>query len=85
VCNLTGPTRQIAEGRKKRKPVIEYLKRQGRFAHFAPEDVEHFQAEVDKQWTEWLIPGVIPFTIAQKDTHILNIDKKKPLHAEATA
>src|SRR5205814_159124 len=41
VCNLTGPTRQIAEGRKKRKPVYEYLKRQGRFAHFADEDVEH--------------------------------------------
>jgi hypothetical protein len=36
-------------------------------------------------WTEWLIPGVIPFTIPQKDTKILNIDKKKPLHAEATA
>src|SRR5207244_3153898 len=62
VCNLTGPTRQIAEGRKKRKPVYEYLKRQGRFAHFIDEDVEHFQAQVDKMWTDWLIPGVIPFT-----------------------
>jgi len=84
VCNLTGPTRQIAEGRKKRKPVYEYLKRQGRFAHFADEDVEHFQHEVDKMWTEWLIPGVIPFTIAAKDQTILKIDKK-PLHEQKTA
>src|SRR5438874_915695 len=81
VCNLTGPTRQIAEGRKKRKPVYEYLKRQGRFAHFADEDVEHFQHEVDKMWTEWLIPGVIPFTIAAKDQTILKVDRK-PLHEE---
>src|SRR5438874_425093 len=84
VCNLTGPTRQIAEGRKKRKPVYEYLKRQGRFAHFADEDVEHFQAEVDKMWTEWLIPGVIPFTIPAKDQTILKIDKKA-LHEQKTA
>jgi pyruvate ferredoxin oxidoreductase beta subunit len=84
VCNLTGPTRQIAEGRKKRKPVYEYLKRQGRFAHFIDEDVEHFQAQVDKMWTEWLIPGVIPFTVPAKDVNILKIDKKaKPLHEEA--
>src|SRR5437870_2820438 len=87
VCNLTGPTRQIAEGRKKRKPVYEYLKRQGRFAHFIDEDVEHFQAQVDKMWTDWLIPGVIPFTVPAKDQAILKIDKKsKPLHEEpATA
>ena len=84
VCNLTGPTRQIAEGRKKRKPVYEYLKRQGRFAHFIDEDVEHFQAQVDKMWTEWLIPGVIPFTIPAKDQSILKIDKK-PLHEQAPA
>ena len=84
VCNLTGPTRQIAEGRKKRKPVYEYLKRQGRFAHFLDEDVEHFQAQVDKMWTEWLIPGVIPFTVAAKDQTILKIDKK-PLHEQKTA
>jgi len=84
VCNLTGPTRQIAEGRKKRKPVYEYLKRQGRFAHFVEEDVEHFQHEVDKMWTEWLIPGVIPFTVAAKDQTILKIDKK-PLHEQKTA
>jgi pyruvate ferredoxin oxidoreductase beta subunit len=84
VCNLTGPTRQIAEGRKKRKPVYEYLKRQGRFAHFIDEDVDHFQAEVDKMWTEWLIPGVIPFTVPAKDVAILKIDKK-PVHEQTPA
>src|SRR5207245_1027180 len=77
----------LAAGRKKRKPVYEYLKRQGRFAHFIDEDVEHFQSQVDKMWTDWLIPGVIPFTVPAKDQAILKIDKKsKPLHEEpATA
>ena len=28
-------------------------------------------------WEEWLTPGVIPFTIPQKVTRNLNIDKKK--------
>jgi pyruvate ferredoxin oxidoreductase beta subunit len=79
--NLTGPTRQIAEGRKKRKPVVEYLKRQGRFAHFTDEDVDHFQGEVDKMWEKWLIPGVIPFTIAEKDRVLLRVDST-PLHAQ---
>jgi len=32
-------------------------------------------------WTEWLIPGVIPFTVAQKDQTLLRIEKK-PLHEE---
>jgi hypothetical protein len=41
VCNVTGPTRQIAEGRKRRKPVVEHLRRQGDFARFAEEHVEH--------------------------------------------
>jgi len=35
-------------------------------------------------WTEWLIPGVIPFTIAAKDQTILKIDKK-PFHEQKTA
>jgi hypothetical protein len=35
-------------------------------------------------WTEWLIPGVIPFTVPAKDVAILKIDKRaKPLHEEA--
>jgi pyruvate ferredoxin oxidoreductase beta subunit len=85
VCNLTGPTRQIAEGRKKRKPVYEHLKRQGRFAHFLEEDVERFQAQVDKMWTEWLIPGVIPNSRSQPMTMaILKIDKT-PVYEQKTA
>jgi hypothetical protein len=35
-------------------------------------------------WTEWLIPGVIPFTVPAKDQAILKIDKK-PLHEQAPA
>ena len=46
--------------------------------------MEHFQAQVDKQWNEWLIPGVIPFTIPAKDQVLLRIDKK-PLHEQKTA
>ena len=35
-------------------------------------------------WEEWLIPGVIPFTVPQKDTALLRIDKKaQPLHQAA--
>ena len=77
-----GLTGQQVEGKIRRKPVADYLRRQGRFAHFIDEDVEHFQAEVDKMWTDWLIPGVIPFTVPAKDQAILKIDKK-PLHAQA--
>ncbi len=55
--------------------------RQGRFAHFADQDVEHFQGEVDKMREKWLIPGVIPFTIAEKDATLLRFEKT-PLHAQ---
>jgi len=38
------------------------------------------------QWTDWLIAGVIPFTIPQKDTTLLRIDMKaKPRYASKTA
>ncbi len=63
VIRLTGTTKSIAEGRFKRKPVREYLSRQGRFAHFTEEDYAFFQSKVDRQWTDWLIPGVIGFGI----------------------
>ncbi|MDI3297540.1 MAG: thiamine pyrophosphate-dependent enzyme [Bacillota bacterium] len=55
-----GITRQIVEGRRKRKPVREYLMRQGRFAHFTEEDVDYFQAKVDEMWEKWILPGVLP-------------------------
>ena len=48
------------EGRP-RKPVREYLLKQGRFAHFVEEDLAYFQAKVDEQWDQWEIPGVVPF------------------------
>jgi hypothetical protein len=42
--------------------VEEYLLRQGRFAHFLPEDIKHVQDRVDEQWEKWWIPGLIPIT-----------------------
>src|SRR3990170_3747494 len=58
---LYGRTKGIAEGRSKRKPVRDYLLRQGRFAHFTDDDIDYFQAKVDEMWERWIIPGVIPF------------------------
>jgi pyruvate ferredoxin oxidoreductase beta subunit len=58
---LYGKSRQIAKGLRKRKPVREYLERQGRFAHFIDEDFDYFQAKTDEMWEKWLVPGVIPF------------------------
>jgi pyruvate ferredoxin oxidoreductase beta subunit len=63
VLRLTGTTKSIAEGRFQRKPVREYLSRQGRFAHFTDEDYEFFQRKVDNQWENWVIPGVIAFGV----------------------
>ncbi len=63
IVKLNGTTKQIAAGRFTRKPVREYLSKQGRFAHFIDEDYEHFQRRVDEQWTNWLIPGVVSFGI----------------------
>ena len=58
-------SKAIVAGRK-RKPVREYLERQGRFAHFTEEDIEFFQRKTDEMWEKWLIPGVIPFTPEDK-------------------
>jgi pyruvate ferredoxin oxidoreductase beta subunit len=58
---LLGKTKDIASGQLKRRPVKEYLLRQGRFAHFADEDLEYFQQKVDEMWERWLVPGIIPF------------------------
>src|SRR2546427_197234 len=54
-----GKTKAIVDGRA-RKPVREYLLKQGRFAHFTEEDLAYFQAKVDEMWT-WEIPAVVPF------------------------
>ena len=37
------------------KPVAEYLKFQGRFGHFTPEDIEAFQRDVDANWQRLLM------------------------------
>jgi len=54
------PTKGIVEGRIKRKPVKEYLEKQGRFSHFTEEDVEYFQKMVDEMYESWEIPGIMP-------------------------
>ncbi len=59
---MYGKSKQIAQGKFKRKPVAEYLLRQGRFAHFIDEDIDYFQSRTDDVWEKWLMPGVIPFT-----------------------
>jgi len=61
---MYGKSKHIANGVLKRKPVGEYLLRQGRFAHFIKEDIEYFQAKIDEMWDKWLVPGVIPFAKA---------------------
>ncbi len=60
---LNGPSRAIAKGMRKRKPVSEYLTRQGRFAHFTEEDTKYVQDKVDEMWGRWWGPGVIPVNI----------------------
>ncbi len=59
---MYGKSKQIAQGTLKRKPVGDYLLRQGRFAHFIDEDIDYFQSRTDDVWDKWLMPGVIPFT-----------------------
>ena len=62
---LNGPSRAIAKGMKKRKPVEDYLTRQGRFAHFTPEDTKYVQGKVDEMWERWWGPGVVPVNIKE--------------------
>ena len=61
---MYGKSKRIASGQLKRKPVREYLLRQGRFAHFIDEDIEYFQSKVDEMWEKWFVPGVLPFAAA---------------------
>jgi pyruvate ferredoxin oxidoreductase beta subunit len=61
--SLNGTSKQIASGRVQRKPVGEYLSKQGRFAHFKDEDYAYFQRRIDEQWQEWLVPGVVSFGV----------------------
>jgi pyruvate ferredoxin oxidoreductase beta subunit len=63
VLRLNGTTKTIADGRFKRKPVRDYLSRQGRFAHFTEEDYDFFQGKIDHIWTQTLIPGVTSYRV----------------------
>ncbi len=51
---LTGQSKQIAEGKKEKIPVVDYLKTQGRFKHLlAPKNkdvLDTIQSIVDKRW-----------------------------------
>ena len=60
---LNGASKAIAKGMRKRKPVEQYLTRQGRFAHFTPEDTQYVQSKVDDMWDRWWGPGVVPVTL----------------------
>ena len=59
VVKYYGNTKALVDGRK-RKPIRQYLLKQGRFAHFTEEDFTYFQAKVDEMWEKWAIPAVIP-------------------------
>lgn len=48
------------DARKKRIPVRDYIKVQGRFAHLRDEDIDLIQNRVDEMWEEWPVPGVAP-------------------------
>jgi len=65
VLKLYGKSKSIAQGRK-RKPVREYLLKQGRFAHFTEEDFDYFQRKIDEMWERWLLPGIAPFRLADE-------------------
>jgi pyruvate ferredoxin oxidoreductase beta subunit len=54
-----GLTRQQVEGKVRRRPVADYLRRQGRFDHFADEDLDFFQSRIDEMWEDWILPGVL--------------------------
>ena len=49
VLRLTGPSKNLLD-KKKRLPVREYLKLQGRFAHLSEKDIIEIQEMVDESW-----------------------------------
>ena len=55
---LTADSKRIAEGTKKKRPISEWLKSQGRFSHLSNEKwayvAEEIQVNVDTQWKELL-------------------------------
>jgi len=50
-----GPADALPIGKLGRaKPLAEYLKAQGRFAHMTPEEVAELQKEIDVRWKRLL-------------------------------
>ena len=64
-CSTTARPRRSSRAGA-RKPVREYLLKQGRFAHFTEEDLDYFQAKVDEMWDKWEIPAVVPVQAARR-------------------
>jgi hypothetical protein len=48
-------------GARRRKPVEDYLLRQGRLAHPSPEDIKYFHDKVDECREKCWIPGIVTF------------------------
>jgi len=51
---LTGDSKRIADGKKEKRPVIDYLKTQGRFRHLMQEEwsfvIDEIQKNIDERW-----------------------------------
>ncbi len=54
--SMTGESKRIAEGTKEKRPIIDWIKSQGRFSHLLKDKwspvVSEIQANVDKKWEE---------------------------------
>lgn len=55
---LTGPSKRLMD-RGGRKPVIEYLKAQGRFSNLTEEEVANLQKMIDDLWNRYIRPDTI--------------------------
>ena len=56
--NLTAESKRIAEGKKEKRPIVDWLKSQGRFKHLLDPKwksvADEIQANVDRKWDELL-------------------------------
>jgi len=50
---FTGPSKLIAEGKKARTPVKEYLTLQGRFRHLTESAIQKIQERIDYNWQQY--------------------------------
>lgn len=58
IWTITGESKRIAEGKKDKRPIIDWMKSQGRFKHLLDPQwrsvVDEIQANVDQKWEELL-------------------------------